>query len=185
MKTLNIFGRDVSAKRIARAAGAFWGLVFITGSYSLFAGSAGGLGAKAAELASPIFYAVSTVLIYFLLRPVNQTVSLIAMVFGLAGCVISLTGAAEKIGIRDLVIFGLHCLLVGYLIIRSGYVPKLIGALLMFGGIGWLTFAWVPLSKALAPYNFMPGMLGEGVLILWLLIVGVSSKSYKENEAQP
>lgn len=182
MKTLKIFGKDVSAKRIARAAGAFWGLVFITGSYSLFAGSAGGLSSKAAELASPIFYAVSTVLIYFLLRPVNPTVSLIAMIFGLTGCLISLTGTADQIGIRDLVIFGGHCLLVGYLIVRSGYIPKIIGALLMFGGIGWLTFAWSPLAKALAPYNFMPGMLGEGVLILWLLIVGVSSKNYSESE---
>ncbi len=183
MKTLNIFGNDVSAKAVARAAGAFWGLVFITGSYSLFAGSAAGVSAKVAELASPILYAVSTVLIYFLLRPVNQTVSLIAMLFGLVGCTISLTGAADKIGIRDLVVFGGHCLLVGYLIIRSGYIPKLIGALLMFGGIGWLTFAWSPLSKALPPYNFMPGMLGEGVLILWLLIVGVSSRNHNENEA--
>lgn len=183
MKTLNIFGKDVSAKTIARAAGAFWGLVFITGSYSLFADSTDGFSAKAAGLASPILYAVSTILIYFLLRPVNPTVSLIAMLFGLAGCLISLTGAADKIGIRDLALFGGHCLLVGYLIVRSGYIPKIIGALLMFGGVGWLTFAWSPLSKALAPYNFMPGMLGEGILILWLLIVGVSTKNYNENEA--
>lgn len=184
MNTLKIFGNDVSAKAVARAAGAFWGLVFITGSYSLFAGSAPGLGSKAAELASPIFYAVSTVLIYFLLRPVNQTVSLIAMLFGLAGCAISLTGTADKIGIRDLVLFGGHCLLVGYLIIRSGYIPKIIGALLMFGGVGWLTFVWSPLAKALGPYNFMPGMLGEGILILWLLIVGVSSRHYHASEAK-
>jgi hypothetical protein len=43
----------------------------------------------------------------------------------------------------------------------------------------WLTFLWPPLADDLAPYNLMPGMIGEGLLILWLLIVGVNEQRWK------
>ena len=73
-----------------------------------------------------------------------------------------------------LVFFGLHCLGVGYLILRSTFLPRIIGGLMVVAGFGWLTFLFPPLSQSLAPFNMMPGGIGELSLTLWLLIKGVN-----------
>ncbi len=39
----------------------------------------------------------------------------------------------------------------------------------MIGGLGWLTFGYPALGRALSPYNYAPGIIGEGALTLWLL----------------
>jgi hypothetical protein len=38
----------------------------------------------------------------------------------------------------SLVIFGIHLILLVYLIYRSGYIPKIIGILLVIDGLGWV-----------------------------------------------
>lgn len=85
-----------------------------------------------------------------------------------------LAGQTNNVG---LVFFGLHCLLTGYLLYKSHLVPRSIGALLMFAGIGWLTFLWPPLTAALVPYSVLPGFIGELSLTLWLLIKGVNERA--------
>lgn len=79
-----------------------------------------------------------------------------------------------------LVLFGLHCFGVGYLIFKSTFLPRLIGALMVFAGLGWLTFLSPPLANSLAPYNMMPGAIGELSLTLWLLVKGVNVQRWKE-----
>ncbi|HEV2705469.1 MAG TPA: DUF4386 domain-containing protein [Pyrinomonadaceae bacterium] len=83
------------------------------------------------------------------------------------------------------VFFGLHCLLVGYLIVRSRFLPRFVGGLMIFAGVGWLTMSFAnllapPFGRSLSPYILLPGMLGEGTLSLWLLIVGVNVRRWKE-----
>ena len=73
-----------------------------------------------------------------------------------------------------LVFFGLHCLGVGYLILRSTFLPRIIGGLMVVAGVGWLTFLLPPLAQSLAPFNMLPGAIGELSLTLWLLIKGVN-----------
>jgi hypothetical protein len=84
---------------------------------------------------------------------------------------------ANNIG---LVFFGLHCLGVGYLILRSTFLPRLVGALMVFAGLGWLTFLSPPLANSLAPYNMLPGAIGELSLTLWLLVKGVNIQRWNE-----
>jgi hypothetical protein len=120
-----------------------------------------------------VCYVVVCLFLYPLLRPVSPAISLAAAIFGLAGCATSLFGLATVTRVRDLVLFGFHCVLVGSLIYRSTYLPRLLGALMMFAGFGWWTFAWPSLARALSPYNMIPGMLGEGALLLWLIARGV------------
>jgi hypothetical protein len=79
-----------------------------------------------------------------------------------------------------LVFFGLHCLGVGYLIFRSTFLPRIIGALMVVAGFGWLTFLFPPLAQSLAPFNMLPGAVGELSLTLWLLIKGVNVQRWNE-----
>jgi hypothetical protein len=80
-----------------------------------------------------------------------------------------------------LVFFGFHLLLLGYLIYRSGYIPKILGVLLIIASAGYLidSFAYF-LMPGYAEYEdiFMlivviPGVIGELSFTLWLLLKGV------------
>ena len=83
------------------------------------------------------------------------------------------------------VFFGLHCLLIGYLILRSTFLPRIVGALMVCAGLGWLTFSFAsllspPLARSLYPYIILPGAVGELSLTLWLLVMGVNVQRWKE-----
>jgi hypothetical protein len=52
-----------------------------------------------------------------------------------------------------------------------------------FAGLGWLTFLSPSLARSLYPYNLAPGILGEGVLTLWLLVMGVHAQRWWEQAA--
>lgn len=68
-------------------------------------------------------------------------------------------------------LFGLHLLLIGYLAYRSGYVPKLLGALIVVAGLG---YAADSLGAVLSPGGWTDisafTFIGEFLLALWLVI---------------
>ena len=105
----------------------------------------------------------------------SRPLSAIAAVVSLVGCILGALNAfgLTLVSVNPLVLFGVYCLLIGLLIMRSNLLPRFLGALMVFGGAGWLTFVSPSLAHTLAPYNFAPGLLGEGVLTLWLLVRGV------------
>jgi Domain of unknown function (DUF4386) len=78
------------------------------------------------------------------------------------------------------VCFALYDLLIGYLIVRSTFLPRILGVLLMCGGVGWLTFLWPPLAISLASYILLLGGLAELFLMLWLLVRGVNLSRWRE-----
>ncbi len=48
-------------------------------------------------------------------------------------------------------------------------------------GLGYLMFLWPPLGQHLFfPYIVIPGVLGEGSLTLFLLIMGVNVERWEE-----
>jgi hypothetical protein len=79
-----------------------------------------------------------------------------------------------------LVFFGLYCLLIGYLIFRSTFLPRIIGVLEVVAGLGYLTLLWRPLAHYLYPYNLALAGPGEISLMLWLLVKGVNEQRWKE-----
>ena len=79
-----------------------------------------------------------------------------------------------------LIFFGFYALLTGYLIIRSVFLPRILGVLSVLGGLGWLSFLYLPLGYRLFPYIAAVGLLGAASLILWLLVVGVNEERWKE-----
>jgi hypothetical protein len=161
----------------ARIAGAFYLLVFLTGGFALFV--RGRLGSATGLIAGACYVAV-TLLFYGIFKPVNRNLSLLAAFISLVGIIIgplSRLHLAPKL--NPLVFFGFYCLLIGYLIFRSTFLPRILGALMLFAGLGWLTFLSPPLASYLLPYNFVPGLLGEGALTLWLLVMGVNVQRWK------
>jgi hypothetical protein len=84
-----------------------------------------------------------------------------------------------------LVFFGFHLLLLGYLIIRSGYIPRIIGYLLIVASAGYLIDSFANfLLPGYRDYEdiFMlivviPGVAGELSLTGWLLIKAGKFKS--------
>ena len=78
------------------------------------------------------------------------------------------------------VFFGVYCLLIGYLIFRSAFLPRTLGVLMALAGLGWLTFLSPALASRLSPFNLVLGFLAELALCLWLLVIGVDVERWKE-----
>ena len=80
----------------------------------------------------------------------------------------------------DLVFFGLWCVLTGWLIYKSGFMPRLIGILLMIDGLGWFLFIAPPVAHQLFPVIALTSALGEIPLMIYLLVVGLNVKRWNE-----
>lgn len=96
-----------------------------------------------------------------------------------------LSAQANDIG---LVFFGLHVLCVGYLIRRSTFLPRFLGALLTVTSLCYLTnsfatFLALPFRSYLMPLVAAGGLIGEGTLTFWLLIAGVNTRRWIEQAA--
>jgi hypothetical protein len=79
-----------------------------------------------------------------------------------------------------LVFFGFWLIATGYLILRSTFFPRVIGALLVLDGLGWALFLWPPLAISLYPVISAVAAVAEISLVLWLLVVGVNGQRWKE-----
>jgi hypothetical protein len=79
-----------------------------------------------------------------------------------------------------LLFFGLYCILIGYLIFRSTFLPRILGVLMMLAGLGWLAFLAPPVADHLSLYIEGLGILAEGLLMLWLIVFGVNPQRWKE-----
>jgi hypothetical protein len=78
------------------------------------------------------------------------------------------------------VFFGFYCLLIGYLIFKSAFLPRILGVLMAFAGLGWLAFLSPPLANYLLTYIEVIGILAEASLMVWLLVMGVNLQRWKE-----
>ena len=230
--------REESPRLKARIAGGFWllcilaGIVgFIAGFPLIVANDAAATAANilaneslyrlgfAADLISGLSYMGVTLFIYYVLKPVSRSLSLLAAFFGLAG--VAIGGAAWVSHLAPLVLlrgdqylsafsisqlqamsltalklqtqvfsiamvfFGIQCILMGCLIARSIFLPRLLGVLLALGGTSYVisSFANVLIPSVgarLIPFIFPVAIIGEGSLTLWLLVKGVNEQRWYE-----
>jgi len=156
-----------------RIAGVFYLITFVVGVLALVSTS----GRFAANMITTASYGVVTALFYVLFRPVNRGLSLAAAAVSFFGLTIGVLNMLHMspFSVGPLGFFGVYCLLIGYLIYESTFMPRSLGVLLALGGLGWLTFLSPSLAKHLSPYNMLPGMLAEGVLTVWLLVAGMDA----------
>lgn len=152
--------------------------------------------------------------LYIFLKPVNQSLSLLAAIFRLvytaifAAASFSLSNAfqlvsrasylntftAEQLQVQvmmslesfqyawqmALTFFGFHLLFLGYVVMKSSYVPKVLGVLLLVAGFAYTldSFAHFLLANYADYKTFfllivaLPAIIGELSLCIWLLIKG-------------
>lgn len=131
----------------------------------------GRVGMGVALLAVP-FYVVVTLFTYAILEPANRSLSLLAAASNFLGLALEAFRWNPHGVDLALVLHGAYCLLIGYVIFRSRFIPRILGLPMAFAGFGWLTLISPLLASHLSPYNLATGILGEAVLMLWFLAFG-------------
>ena len=152
------------------------------------------------------------VIFYRLLRPVSRTIAMLAAFFRLAYAAINganvtlhfapllvLTGQPapqQSLAVTftqlhllgfdvALIFFGIHVALLGYLVFRSTYLPRILGLLLMLGGAAYLANSLISLLMPAALSGralilLAPAGLAEIAIALWLLVAGVNAQKWEE-----
>jgi hypothetical protein len=79
-----------------------------------------------------------------------------------------------------LIIFGLHLIVVGYLVFKSGNMPRLLGLLVIICGAGYMidTFILI-LMPNLGVTLSLVTFIGEILLGIWLLVKGLQAKAWE------
>jgi len=85
-----------------------------------------------------------------------------------------------------LAFFGLFAVTIGFVVLRSSFLPRILGVLMAIDGVGYLI---VSLAAVLSPQllvdlhpyvPFVTAALGEGSLMLWLIVMGVNAERWME-----
>jgi len=82
-----------------------------------------------------------------------------------------------------LIFFGFEALIQGWLIFKSGFLPRFLGALAMISGFGWLTFLWPPLGSQAFVGVALFAIVGVIATTAWLFIRGVDDVKWRERAA--
>jgi hypothetical protein len=173
---------EASPRPRSKITGVVYLLYFLTAvSAEVFVGRGRLVVYDAVNLIAYAFYITVTLLFYYLFKPVSRSLSLLAAIFSLVGCANDVLGLFNlaPYKISSLVFFGPYCVLIGYLIFRSTFLPRILGVLMAFAGLGWLIFL-SPLANHLSTYLKALGFLAELSLCFWLLLKGVNVQQWKE-----
>jgi hypothetical protein len=87
-----------------------------------------------------------------------------------------------------LTVFGLHLFVLGYLVFKSGFIPRIIGILLVVSSLGYITDSFANfLLPNYASYKSIfllivavPAIIAELSLTLWLLLKGVNTERWEK-----
>jgi hypothetical protein len=164
--------------------------------------------AVGADLVMLVAYLVVTLLFLDMFRPVNRSLSELAALFSLIGIAvlaanstillaaltllhggaISLASMALKAHGQGyavaIVFFAVYGLLIGWLIVRCGFLPRAVGVLMAAGGLGYAvgsadSILALHLPAPTPDLLSLVGFLGEAALSLWLLAVGPRARITK------
>lgn len=83
-----------------------------------------------------------------------------------------------------LAFFGFSTVLQGWLIYKSGFLPRWLGVIEMIGGVGWLTFLSPSLGMSVFLYVALYSLVGVLITVGWLLTVGVDEQRWRQRAAE-
>jgi hypothetical protein len=167
-----------SSRPLGRITGVVYLLYFLTAIFGMLLVSRGfAVSGRVTNVFSTACYFVVTVLFYVLFKPVSGVLSLLAALFSFGGCVVMSLGLFHLgSSVSPLLFFGPFCLLIGYLIFRSNFLPRILGVAMAIAGLGWLAFLLPAVPNYLSIAIQIFGFLSELSLCLWLLVMGVNVK---------
>jgi hypothetical protein len=96
-----------------------------------------------------------------------------------AAALISLKLYAQTFHI-SFTMFALFNVVLGYLIYRSTFVPRIFGVFFLLAGLGWVSYLWPPLATVIRPFILLFSGLAEVGLTLWFLVKGVDVARWRE-----
>jgi Domain of unknown function (DUF4386) len=166
---------DGSRRFKARMAGFLFLILILTAATTEFF-ARGKLSSRAILVAA--IFEVScmiavTLLFYSLFKTVDGRLSLLAASFNFVALVLELLQFLPHGVNIGLGFHGFYWILIGYLMFRSTFLPRVAGILTAVAGLCWLTFAPPPLASYLSPYNLASALLLQALVMLWLLVMGV------------
>jgi Domain of unknown function (DUF4386) len=138
------------------------------------------------RMASLTIQAVATLNLAAALFPLGTAASLKAFspeqLDTLASLAIRLHGYGYALA---LLVLGFCFLAHGYLILRSHFLPGLLGILIQIAGVCYLTnsfalFLAPAFASRIFPAILLPAFVGEASLCLWLLVKGVNVQKWRE-----
>ncbi|MFT6045616.1 MAG: hypothetical protein ACI9WC_001317 [Arenicella sp.] len=125
-----------------------------------------------ARLSMVVVMAINSLIYLMPMALLNETVSLDAFGAGQKQEIALMLLEAHQYGIYIWgILFGLHLSALGYLVIRSGYVPKILGWAMMVGSLGYLL-------EGLAGVTFTSNELFSMVVIGLLVVVTIGELSF-------
>ena len=174
---------EVERTSLARLTGAVYLAYFVTAFGTMILQShAPERTVTAGNAAGYTLYALTTLLLYYLFKPVDRRVSLAAALLSLTGCAWGLLGTFHlpTYHVSTLVFFGPYCVLLGVLILGSKFLPHILGVLMVLSGLGWLAYLIPPFTKHIVTGAEVLGVVAEGSLMLWLLAMGVNEQRWQK-----
>ena len=168
------------------------------------------------DLFSQTVFIVLVLVLYKLLKPVNNFAALLMVVFVIVSVSLQSISALNQIAVLFLlsgadylrafptdqlpalvllflnmreagfeiiaqIYFGLWLLPLGYLVYKSGFLPRILAVLLIIAGFGYLTsvvtfFLFPNFDTDISQFTF----IGEVTMLLWLLIKGVNVEKWEK-----
>ena len=74
-------------------------------------------------------------------------------------------------------------MLIGYLIFKSTFLPRVLGVLMALAGLGWLAYLPLIVVRHLSIYIEILGIFSEASLTLWLVVLDVNVQNWDEQAA--
>jgi hypothetical protein len=163
----------------------------------------------AAGVVCHVFFVITPVLLYALFAPLGRIAALLMLGFALVSVPISFANIAEHMAILDLatrdganaiaaiaqhsdaydqgaklvgVFWGLWLAPLGWLIAKSGAIPRILGVFLILGCVGYVAHFFLAFfvdgyrETLLAEHIHTPSAIGELGTCLWLLVMGAKDK---------
>lgn len=138
------------------------------------------------RMVSVVVQSVAVLNLAAALFPLGSAAALKAFTPEQISVLISLAIKSHNSGFNLALLFtGCTFLFHGYLIYKSGYLPKALGVLIQIAGLGYLTNCLaLILVPAISSQVFLvvipPVLIGEVSLSLWLLLKGVNIRKWRE-----
>jgi hypothetical protein len=79
-----------------------------------------------------------------------------------------------------MIFFGFYAIVKGYLVIRSTFLPRILGVLGAVAGLGLLTYLYEPFAASVVLFIVGLGIVGALANLVWLLVFGVNEQRWKE-----